>query len=204
MEPRIWHRAYDPGVSPGIDFSRTTLPEHLREAAMRFGGRPALRFSNCSLSYRELDREVDRFAAALAALGVGNGDRVAIHLPNLPQTVISFYGTLRLGAVAVMTNPIYVEREIEHQWNDAGCKVAITTDFLYARLLAAMRAKLPVEHFVVAAIAEYLRFPLKQLAPRKLRRMKPPMCAEVTPARDVHLFRKLLASAPATPPPAAV
>jgi long-chain acyl-CoA synthetase len=196
MEPRTWHRAYDPGVSPGIDFSRTTLPEHLREAATRFADRPAIRFLNRSMSYRELDREVDRFAAALASLGVGKGDRVAIQLPNLPQTVISFYGTLRLGAVAVMTNPLYVEREIEHQWNDAGCRVAITTDFLYAGRVAGMRSRLSVEHVVVAAIAEYMRFPLKQLAPRKLRRAKPPLCADVKPGPGVHLFRKLVASAP--------
>jgi long-chain acyl-CoA synthetase len=200
MEPRTWHRAYDPGVPPAIDFAPTTLPEHLRETASRFGDRPAIRFLNRSMTYRELDREVDRFAAALASLGVAKGDRVAIHLPNLPQTVISFYGTLRLGAVAVMTNPLYVEREIAHQWNDAGCRVAVTTDFLYAGRVAGMRSRLSVEHFVVAAIAEYLGFPWKQLVPRKLKRAKPPLCADVKPGRDLHLFRELVASAPDTRP----
>ncbi len=58
---------------------------------------------------------------------------MAIQLPNLPQTVIAYYATLSLGAQAVMTNPLYVEREIEHQWNDAGCALAVVADFLFER-----------------------------------------------------------------------
>jgi len=204
MEPRAWHAAYDPGVPPEIDFARTTLPDHLRDSATRFGNRPAIRYQNRSMTYRELDREVDRLVAGLAALGVAKGDRVAIHLPNLPQTVISFYATLRLGAVAVMTSPLYVERELEHQWNDAGCRVAITTDFLYARRIAPSRGRLPVEHVVVATIAEYMRFPLKQFAPLRLRFRNPPLCARVKRADDVHLFRDLIASAPEGPTATAV
>ena len=86
---------------------------------------------NSRLSFRQLKEEVDRFATAMAALGVGKGTRVAIQLPNLPQTVIAYYATLSLGGQAVMTNPLYVEREIEHQWNDAGCSLAVTADFLF-------------------------------------------------------------------------
>ena len=59
-----------------------------------------------------------------------------------------------------MTNPLYVEREIEHQWNDADCDVAITTDFLFAGRIAAIRSRLAVRHYVIASIPEYLRFPL--------------------------------------------
>jgi long-chain acyl-CoA synthetase len=200
MESRIWHHAYDAGVPAEIGFAETALPEHLNESAARFGDRPALRFLNRRMSYRELDAQVDRFAAALAGLGVAKGDRVAIQLPNLPQTIISFYGTLRLGAVAVMTNPLYVARELEHQWNDAGCKIAITTDFLYAGRIEPIRDKLPVEHFVIAEIAEYLRFPLKQLAPIKLKRTTPPLCADVKPGPGIHRFRELLDAAPGGPP----
>ena len=78
-----------------------------------------------TLTYRQLLDQVDRFAAALAALGVKKGDRVALMLPNLPQFVISFYGALKLGAIVVNTNPTYTAREIEHQFSDAGAETVV-------------------------------------------------------------------------------
>jgi long-chain acyl-CoA synthetase len=147
------------------------------------------------MSWAQLAEEVDRLAAAMANAGVERGDRVAIHMPNLPQTVLAFQATLRLGAVAVMTNPLYTAPEIEHQWNDAGCRMAFTTDFLYKSRLAPIRDRLPVTDFVVASIPEYLRFPLSLLAPLKLRRAEPPLIARVRPERGVHLFRAFLKSA---------
>ena len=124
-----------------------------------------------------------------------SGTRVAIQLPNLPQIVIAYYAALSLGAIVVLTNPLYTPREIEHQWNDAGCELAVSMDFLYAQKLAGMRAKLGVKHFVLASIPEYLRFPLSWLAPLKLRRRKPPAIAPVPRAEGVHPFRELLRAA---------
>ena len=137
----------------------------------------------------------------LAGLGVTSGTRVAIQLPNLPQTVIAFYAVLRLGAVVVMTNPLYVEREIEHQWNDADCDVAITTDFLFAGRIAAIRSRLAVRHYVIASIPEYLRFPLNLLAPLKLKRAKPPLMATVTAGPGIHFMRSLIKRTPANAAP---
>ena len=130
--------------------------------------------------FRQLKEEVDRFATAIAALGVGKRTRVAIQLPNLPQTVIAYYATLSVGGQAVMTNPLYVEREIEHQWNDAGCSLAVTTDFLFERRIKAIRGALPVKNYVIASIPKYLRFPLNLLAPVKLKRAQPPLLAKVS------------------------
>jgi long-chain acyl-CoA synthetase len=62
---------------------------------------------------------VSRFASALKGLGVKPGDKVALLLPNLVQNVVGFYGALRLGAVAVPNNPLYTDRELEHQFNDS-------------------------------------------------------------------------------------
>ena len=145
-----------------------------------------------------------RFATALSAFGVTAGTRVAIQLPNLPQTVIAFYAVLRLGAIVVMTNPLYVEREIEHQWNDAGCSVAITTDFLFARRIAGIRSRLSVQHYVIASIPDYLRFPLNLLAPLRLRRAKPPLMASVADGPGIHFMRRLIKAAAASPPEARI
>ena len=181
LQPRPWHRSYDAGVSPALDFEPLTLPEFLARAAAEHGDRPAIIFLNRRLTYRELKDHVDRFATALARLGVTRDTRVAIQLPNLPQTVIAYYATLSLGAQVVMTSPLYVAREIEHQWKDAGCHVAVVADFVYASRIAAVRDRLPIEHYIIASIPEYLRFPLNLLAPFKLRRAQPPAIASVSP-----------------------
>ncbi len=200
MESRVWHQFYDEGVPAALDFEDLSIRDFLENSARRYSERPALIFLNCRLSYAQLKDQVDRCATALAALGVGKGSRVAVHAPNVPQTIIAFFAIQMLGAHAVMTNPLYVEREIEHQWNDAGCEVAITMDFLWERLLKKMRHKLPVKHYVIASIPEYLRFPLRQLAPLKLKKMDPPTWAKVAPEPGLHFFRKWVeGTAPAVP-----
>ncbi len=192
MSSKTWHRFYDPGVPPVLEFEDITLPGFLERSAAEYPDATALIFLNRTMTYRELQADVDRFAAALARLGVGPGIRVAVQLPNLPQTVIAFYAALSLGATVVMTNPLYVEREIEHQWNDAGCTVAVVADFLFDRRVAHIREKLAVEHYVIASIPDFLRFPLNLLAPLRLRRADPPLLASVKPGPGVHLMRSLM------------
>ncbi len=194
MNEQSWHAHYEPGVPWQMSFAELTLGDMLTRAAERFGDQPAILFQNCRMSYRELEHEVDCLATALARLGVERGDRVAIHLPNVPQAVISYYAVLRLGAVVVMTNPMYVEREIEEQWNDAGCEIAITADFLYERHLEDLRERLPVRHYIVASIPEYLRFPLNWIAPFALRRQDPPVIARVEMGETVSAFRELVSA----------
>ena len=203
MSSKTWHRFYDPGVPPVLEFEDITLPGFLERSAAAYPDATALIFLNRTMTYRELQADVDQFAAALARLGVGPGIRVAVQLPNLPQTVIAFYAALSLGATVVMTNPLYVEREIEHQWNDAGCTVAVVADFLFDRRVAHIREKLAVEHYVIASIPDFLRFPLNLLAPLRLRRADPPLLASVKPGPGVHLMRSLMKqTAPDRPRPA--
>ena len=192
MEPRVWHSSYDPNVPPSLVYEPLTLPQMLERAAMRHGDAPALLFHNCRLTYRDLKDAVDRLATAFAALGVGPGTRVAIQLPNIPQVVIAYYATLQLGAHAVLTNPLYVPREIEYQWKDSACRVAVVTDFIFEAKIRGIRERLPVEHYVVASIPEYLRVPLRWLAQLRLKRAKPPMMAHVPRGPGVHFFRELI------------
>lgn len=193
MDPRPWHSSYDSGVPVSVAYEPHLLPGYLARSAEKFGNHPAVRFLNCRMNYRELDEAVTRFAGALQGAGLRKGDRVGIQLPNLPQTVIAFYGTLRAGGVAVMTNPLYTPREIEHQWTDAGCRIAVTTDFLYAKSVAELRSRVPVEHYIIASIPEYLRFPLNLLAPLKLR--KQGLTAKIPDDPALHPFRKWMEAA---------
>ena len=200
MESRVWHEAYDPEVSPEVHFRELTLRDFVANAAKNFGDRPALSFLNMVMTYGELSDKVDRLATALSRLGVEKNSRVAVQLPNTPQSVISFFAVQRLGAQAVMTNPLYVPREIEHQWIDAGCEHAIVADFIYDQKLRGIRHQLPVREYIIASVPEYLRFPLKQLAPLKLKRAKPPLVAKIEPGPGIHHFRPLVDGTPPSPP----
>jgi long-chain acyl-CoA synthetase len=197
MERRTWHRYYDEGLSHQHTFADLTLTQALDRAAEQYPERIAIWFLNRRLTYRELQDQVHRLAAALVRLGVAPGTRVAIQLPNLPQTVIAYYAVLAAGGQVVMTNPLYVAREIEHQWFDASCEVAVVADFIWEQRIRPIRDQLPVKHFIVASIPEYLRFPLNLLAPLKLRRMTPPMVAPVREEPTVHRFRDLVDRTPA-------
>ncbi|MCP4668608.1 MAG: AMP-binding protein, partial [Deltaproteobacteria bacterium] len=112
MEERIWHKAYAKGVPPSIDYETITLPEALQRTARNFPDTVAEIMMGKKITYRELDELVNRFAAALSDLGIQKGDKVALLLPNMPQTVIAAYAAFRLGAVVVMNNPLYTEREL--------------------------------------------------------------------------------------------
>jgi long-chain acyl-CoA synthetase len=204
MDYRVWHDSYDKGVPASIDYEEITIPQIFARAVERHGDRPAVSFMNCNMTYAQLNDQVERLATALAALGVQKDTKVAIHLPNLPQTVVAFFATARLGAQIVMTNPLYTEREIEHQWTDSGVSVAIVLDALFARRIKGMRNRLPVKHYIVASIPEYLRFPLNVLAPLKLKKQNPPMVAKVEAETSVHHFKKLVQSTAPKPPGVAV
>src|SRR5262249_20109548 len=117
--------------------------------------RTAIRFFGRSMSYRELDAQVNRFAQALLGLGVQPGDRVALLMPNCPQMVIAYYGGLRIGAVMVPTSPLYVESELQHQLADAAASVVVCLSALFPRLQA-VRAELPrLRAVIVTNIKEY-------------------------------------------------
>ena len=182
-------------------YEDTTLVDNLDRAAADFPDRTAIIFLNGSITYAQLLDQVERFATALKDLGVRPGSRVAIDMPNLPQFVIAYYGTLRAGAIATPTNPLYTPREIQHQWTDSGAEVAVVADFIYASRVAPIRDTLPVREYIVASIPEYLRFPLNLLAPFKLKRQQPPLIAKVATDPHLHHFRALLDRTTPAPPP---
>lgn len=205
MHDRPWFQHYDSGVPRAPTFEAVTVPQFLERAAARHPDATACVFLNGRLTYHELKDHVDRLATALAALGVGKNGRVAIQLPNLPQTVIAYYATLRLGAQAVFTNPLYTPKELAHQWKDAGCTVAIVTDFTFDQKIKDHRDELPISAYVIARIPDYLRFPLNLLAPLKLKRQKPqPAIAKVSPGPGIHFFKDLIARTEPRPPAATI
>ena len=145
------------------------LASLLDRAARTHGNRLAIRFQNFQMTYSRLHEAAERFAEALRLRGVKPGQRVAVMLPNIPQTVIAFWGIMKAGAVAVMTNPLYMEKELLHHFNDAGAEVLVTLDLLWAKL-EPLRDRLPLRLTVVTNISDGLAFPLNWLYRIKARR----------------------------------
>ena len=169
VREKPWLAHYDPGVPPEIQVPDIPLWRFLEESARRFPQNVALEFLGKTLSYQELWGLARRFAQGLKDLGVRPGDRVAIMLPNSPQFVIAFYGTLLAGGVGVNTNPMYTPRELHHQLRDAGARFLVILDQLLPRYLE-VKGEVPVEKVVRTGIQDYLPFPKNLLYPLLLRR----------------------------------
>ncbi len=187
-----WLAYYLKGIPEHLDYEKACLPEFLDRSAERFPDKMALNFQGCELTFAGLNDMVDRFAACLADFGIGRGDAVAILLPNVIPCVAAYYAIMRLGAIAVMNNPLYADRELEHQFNDSGAKVLITLDLLANRMVN-LRPKTSIGQIVYTSIGDYLPFPKNLLFP--LVAKKKGLAAKVEPAADLYRWKSLTASA---------
>ncbi|OQY48345.1 MAG: hypothetical protein B6242_02635 [Anaerolineaceae bacterium 4572_78] len=164
-----WLKFYDEDVPHFLDFPDFTIPDYLYHAAKTYPNQVATIFMGSRLTYQELHDNVCRFANALHNLGIRKGDHVGIILPNCPQIIVAYYATLWLGAVTVLTNPLYVERELAHQWQDAEVKLVITLDIIFPKVNDVCQ-QLGIEHIIVTGIQDYLSIVKKILVPLEIRR----------------------------------
>lgn len=165
---RIWYASYDPAVPTSATYPETTLPHILEEKAGRNPRNPALDFLGARLTYRELHKHVLRLASALKKLGVQRNSKVAIMLPNSPQAVIAYFASLRLGAAVIMTNPLYVAPELEHQWKDSEAEFLFTLDHLYPTVEKVV-PRTQIRKIIVTRINDYFPLHLRYLYPLKAR-----------------------------------
>ncbi|MFQ5991268.1 MAG: long-chain fatty acid--CoA ligase [Nitrospiraceae bacterium] len=166
---RIWAKQYDPRVPVTLSYPDLTLPEVLAEAAMHYPDRPAIRYYGRGIRYHELDQLANRFANALISLKVRKASVVGLMLPNLPQTVIGYYGSLRAGAIVTPMNPLYVQPEIERQVNDSGCEVLLALDQFYPRI-EPLIGRTPLKHVILTGVEDFLPWVKRLLYPLKAMR----------------------------------
>jgi len=157
-QERPWLDHYPDGVPYTVGLPPVPMHRLLRSAARRFPLRTALIFEGGRMTYRRLNRESSRFANLLRALGVAPGERVLILLPNLPQTVIAYYGTLKAGAVVVFTTPLSEPDELARQVVDSGARVLVTLTRL-ADTARAVKARTQLEHVILTNVKDYLPEP---------------------------------------------
>jgi long-chain acyl-CoA synthetase len=185
---QIWARQYEPGIPSRLSYPDIALPDLLTRSAAEFPDRPAIRFYGRLITYQQLDRLVTRFAEALLRLGVREGRVVGLMLPNLPQTVISYYGSLRAGAVVTMINPLFVEGEIEHQVKDSGCEMIIALDQFYPRI-EPLLGRTGLKQAILTGVEDYLPWLKRLLYPLKAMRAGG---SRISPGPGVHRLRQVL------------
>ncbi|MFD2446273.1 long-chain-fatty-acid--CoA ligase [Bacillus sp. CGMCC 1.16607] len=159
-----WLKNYPAEIPSTLSFSSEPVQQYLVNAAKEFPNKVAIHFMGKESTFKEIYEKSLKLAGYLQELGITKGDRVAIMLPNIPQSVISYYGVLLAGGVVVQTNPLYMEREIEYQMNDSGAKIMITLDILFPRVTKVM-PNTSLKHIVVTAIKDALPFPKNLIYP---------------------------------------
>ncbi|KAB2382311.1 class I adenylate-forming enzyme family protein [Actinomadura montaniterrae] len=137
------------GVPHSLDYPDVPVGAILAGAARRWGDRTALHHAGRDLSFTDLARASARFAHGLIARGVGRGDVVALHLPNVPQFAIAYYGTLLAGATFSPCNPLLPPGELAFQLADCGAAVVVTLDLLAGSVAEAL-GRTKVRSVVVA------------------------------------------------------
>lgn len=171
-ETRPWFRYYPLDVPLKLDYPKTNVADMLLRSATEYPNHEALDFMGRTMTYAELLGQSRRAANAFRALGLAKGDRVAIMLPNCPQTVVAYYGALMAGLTVVMTNPLYTERELHIQLADSGARAIVVLDLLMPRVAGA-RQDTALSHVVVTTLSDALPFPQSWLYPVKRRREYP-------------------------------
>jgi long-chain acyl-CoA synthetase len=126
VSDRPWLRSYSKHTPHTIPIPRQPLHKFLETAVDWFPNRTATIFYGSELTYLQLDRRVNQFAHALHGLGIEPGDRVMIVLPNMPQLIIAYYATLKIGGVVVLPNPEANGEQILQQIRQAGVEALVT------------------------------------------------------------------------------
>ena len=188
-EDKPWLKAYDPGVPESIEFEEKLLHEYLETHSNRIPDHTALIFQGYRISFRGFNEMADAFAAFLQSLGVKKGDAVAILLPNVIPCPVAFYAIMKIGAVAVMNNPLYADQELLHQFNDSKSTHLITLDLLANRMVN-LRPQTGIKNIIVTSIGDYLPFPKNILFPLVGRRKG--LSAKVKPAENLHKWKDVV------------
>ena len=148
-----WLKYYPEGVPETVDIPNVSVPDLFNQVAEKYGKKTVLIFYGKEISYTKLKELVDRFATALADLGVKKGDTVALYLLNCPQYVIAYFAALRIGAKVTPISPVYTSHEIKHQLQDSDATTMVCQDILYDNV---EKTGVALKHVILTSILEYL------------------------------------------------
>ncbi len=153
---RNWLKNYPAGVPPHVNANEyASLVELLNDSFTKYADLPAYKFMGKDYSFRLIDELSRAFAAYAQTLGLVQGDRVAIMMPNVPQYPVVVAGLLRAGLVVVNVNPLYTPRELEHQLKDSGAKAIVIIEN-FATTLQHVLADVPTKKVILASMGDML------------------------------------------------
>jgi long-chain acyl-CoA synthetase len=171
----FWTSSYPKGIPTTIETEvdkYKSVLEVFEEACGRFPTHPAFTQMGKTITYSELNRKAECFAAFLQnELKMKKGDRIAIQMPNVLQFPIAMFGALKAGLIIVNTNPLYTDREMKHQFNDAG----VTTVVILANFASTLQKILhetKVRHVIVTELGDMLGFPKSLLVNTVVKHVK--------------------------------
>ncbi len=152
---KLWEKHWPAGASRELVYPQGKVPlaAYLQAWARQEPDRAAVIFYGKILTYGDLDRLSDRFAALLAERGIKRGDRVSVFMPNCPQFHIAFFGILKRGAVHAPVSPMSKAFELGYQLRDSGAKALVVLDRLMP-LVREVEAETDVEQVFVTSLAE--------------------------------------------------
>lgn len=128
---KIWLKSYDDHVKPEIDFEIISLADTMKNAAKNFPNKICCDLQGTTTTYKEIEKKINCFANFFIQNGLEKGDRIAIHLPNIPQYVIALYGTFYAGCTSTGMNFLLQPNEILYQLKDSGAVALVTLDSFY-------------------------------------------------------------------------
>ena len=178
MAEKVWLKSYPPHVPATIDDKPySSIADLFTQAARKYADRGAFSNLGLTITYRELDRQSDQFAAFLQGLpGMQKGDRVALMMPNLMQYPVALFGIFKAGMVVVNVNPLYTPRELEHQLKDSGTKAILIVENFASTLQQVIKST-PVQHVITTQIGDMLPIPKRWIVNtviKKVKKMVPP------------------------------
>lgn len=161
---RNWLDRYPDNVPHEINPDEyRSLLDMFEQSIVRFADKPAFSNLGRTLSYAEVDQLTRDFAAFLQKrLGLEQGDRIALMMPNLLQFPVAMFGAMRAGLVIVNTNPLYTERELEHQMSDSGAKAIVVLEN-FAHMVEKVYGKTSLNHVIVTGAGDMLNIPKRWL-----------------------------------------
>ena len=189
--PRPWLSSYAEGVPHEIELPTGSLFDLVEASVSEFSDNIALEFFGATTTYAELGEQILRAAEGLRLLGVQKGDTVALVLPNCPQHVVAFYAVLRLGAIVVEHNPLYTPRELRHQFEDHGAKVAIVWNNV-VDTVQQFPADVAVESIVSIDVTRAMPFATRVLLRLPIAKARESRAALTTAVRGTVPWHKLL------------
>lgn len=172
--PRPWLKHYDAHVPETLRYPTESLPELFKASTAKHAQRKAVQFFGKSLTYAQIEKSANAFAAFLAEKGINKGDRVLLMLPNSPHFIIAYYAILKRGAIVVPASPLDTASEAEYKFRNSGAKLIIFLDLLYEKLWALLQTELNIPA-VVADVSDYLPFPKNMLFRLKKKSLGKPL-----------------------------